>query len=93
MTRGSRSQREIEMLWQTRLEQAAKRHGEATLRCLRVLDEHDHLPPSSDGRVAILRAIRDANSAREEHMRVLGVFLDAITPSRLPKNRDEGSLS
>ena len=93
MTRGSRSQRETEMLWQTRLEQAAKRHGEATVRCLRVLDEHDHLPPSSDGQVAILRAIRDADSARMEHMRVLGLFLDVISPSRLPQNRDEGSLS
>ena len=73
------------MLWQARLEQAAKRHGMATVRCLRVVEEHGQPAPSSDGQVAILRAIREADTARAEHMRTLQMFLDFMTPRQVPK--------
>jgi hypothetical protein len=69
------------MLWQTRLEQAAKRLGMATVRCLRVVEEHDQPTPSLAGQTAILRAIRETDTARAEHMRILRNFLDLYGPS------------
>jgi hypothetical protein len=82
------SLRELEMLWQTRLEQAARRHGMATVQYLRVVDEYDQPALSSDGQVAILRAIREADAARAEHMRVLRIFTDLKTGGRLPEKSD-----
>ena len=92
MSQCDRSRKELEMRWQARLEQAAKRHGMATVRCLEVIEQHDQPSPSSDRLAVILRAIRKANAARVEHMRVLGIFEDIITLGRLPKNRAESSV-
>ena len=89
MSQAGRFRRELEMLWQTRLEQAAKRHGMAAVRCLRVMEEYG--PSCSfDGQAAILRAIRQADAARLEHSRVLGIFADLLAIGKLSKSRANG---
>ena len=87
MSQDVRSRRELEMQWQTRLEQAARRRGMATVRYLKVIEEYDQPTPSSDGQVAILRAIREAKAACMEHMRVLRIFADLKSVGRLPENQ------
>jgi len=89
MSHEARSRRELEMLWQTRLELAARRRGMATVRYLQVIEEYDQPTPSSDGQVAILRAIREAKAACMEHMRVLRIFADLKTLGRLPVNQGQ----
>jgi hypothetical protein len=89
MSQGGR--KKLEMQWQTRLEQAARRHGMATVRCLRIMERYDQPSRSAECMAVILRAIRKANAARVEHMRVLGIFADIMSLGRLPRNRTEGS--
>src|SRR5262245_1755616 len=85
MSQDARSRRELETLWQTRLEQAARRRGMATLRYLRVIEEYDQPAVSSAGQVAILRAIGEAKAACMEHMRVLRIFADlTVSTQRWP---------
>ena len=87
MSQSAGSHSELEMLWQARLEQAARRHGMANVRYFKVIEEYyQPTTTSSDGQVAILRAIQEADAARVDHMRVLRIFTDLMTFGKLPEN-------
>jgi hypothetical protein len=71
--------------WRLRLEQAIKRHKIAKANCVKVLDEfRSGLTVPPDGSLAVRHAVLEETAAREEHIRVLRIFMDLTIHGKIP---------
>ena len=77
---------EIEDLWRSRVETARARCNAASAQFNNVIEEFQKgVYAMPDGGLAISVARREESAAREEYMRVLRIFTDLLTKSKLPE--------